>query len=162
MSQEELNKQATEQNNTETEIEDIKEKMLKKKNIYYSIYRENEFIGWFYLYDINQKYKRANLSLGIKENLRGHILSLKAINTIIENLFESGFNRLGLEIEDTNQTMLKLVKHMEKIGFKYEGKLRDNYGLNINSNVWSLLKREYNKKEDFIDFSSLDKIINEI
>ena len=40
--------------------------------------------------------------------------------------------------------MLKLAKHLEKIGFKYEGKLRDNYGIDINSNVWSLLKREYN------------------
>ena len=48
------------------------------------------------------------------------------------------------EIEDTNVTMLKLAKHLEKIGFKYEGKLRDNYGIDINSNVWSLLKREYN------------------
>ena len=66
------------------------------------------------------------------------------INKVIKTLFDIGFNRLGLEIEDTNVTMLKLAKHLEKIGFKYEGKLRDNYGIDINSNVWSLLKREYN------------------
>ena len=69
------------------------------------------------------------------------------INKVLKALFEAGFNRLGLEIEDTNITMLKLVKHLEKIGFKYEGKLRDNYGIDINSNVWSLLKREYNFKD---------------
>ena len=46
--------------NIEKEVEEIKEKLLKKKNIYYSIYRKNKFIGWFYLYDINEKYKRAN------------------------------------------------------------------------------------------------------
>ena len=40
------------------EVEEIQQKILKKKNIYYSIYRENEFIGWFYLYDINEKYNR--------------------------------------------------------------------------------------------------------
>ena len=40
------------------EVEEKKKKILKKKNIYYSIYRENEFIGWFYLYDINEKYNR--------------------------------------------------------------------------------------------------------
>lgn len=128
------------------EVEEIKQKILKKKNIYYSIYRENEFIGWFYLYDINEKYKRANLSLGIKADFRGHILSLEMINKVIEILFEAGFNRLGLEIEDTNTKMLKLVKHLENIGFQYEGKLRDNYGININSNVWSLLKRDYKKE----------------
>ena len=66
------------------------------------------------------------------------------INKVIKTLFDVGFNRFGLEIEDTNITMLKLAKHLEKIGFKYEGKLRDNYGIDINSNVWSLLKREYN------------------
>lgn len=67
------------------------------------------------------------------------------ISKVIEILFEVGFNRLGLEIEDTNEKSLKLAKHLERLGFKYEGKLRDNYGENINSNVWSLLKREYFK-----------------
>ena len=129
--------------NINKEIEEIKEKILKKKNIYYSIYRKSEFIGWFYLYDINEKYKRANLSLGIKKDLREHILSFNMIDKVVKTLFDVGFNRLGLEIEDTNITMLKLAKHLEKIGFKYEGKLRDNYGIDINSNVWSLLKREY-------------------
>ena len=37
MSQEELNKQATEQNNTETEIEDIKEDKKVVKNDEYTI-----------------------------------------------------------------------------------------------------------------------------
>ena len=130
--------------NINKEIEKIKEKILKKKNIYYSVYRKSEFIGWFYLYDIHEKYKRANLSLGIKKDLRGHILSFNMIDKVLKTLFDVGFNRLGLEIEDTNITMLKLAKHLEKMGFKYEGKLRDNYGIDINSNVWSLLKREYN------------------
>ena len=104
--------------NINREIEEIKEKMLRKKNIYYSVYRRSEFIGWFYLYDINEKYKRANLSLGINKDLRGQILSFNMINKVIKTLFDVGFNRFGLEIEDTNITMLKLAKHLEKIGFK--------------------------------------------
>ena len=39
--------------NINKEIEEIKEKILRKKNIYYSVYKRSEFIGWFYLYDIN-------------------------------------------------------------------------------------------------------------
>ena len=77
--------------------------------------------------------------------MRGHILSLDMVKSLLENLFSMGFNRLGLEIEDTNVKSLKLAKHLEQIGFQYEGKLRDNYGENINSHVWSLLKREYIK-----------------
>ncbi len=131
--------------NIEEEIKEIKEKMKKKTNIYYAIYKQHQFIGWFYLYDIKETYKRANLSLGIQKDMRGHILSLDMVKSLIENLFSMGFNRLGLEIEDTNIKSLKLAKHLEQIGFQYEGKLRDNYGENINSHVWSLLKREYIK-----------------
>ena len=132
--------------NIEEEIEDIKRKIEKKTNIYYAIYKQNQFIGWFYLYDIKEKYKRANLSLGILKDIRGHIISLEMVKCLIENVFSMGFNRLGLEIEDTNIKSLKLAKHLEQIGFQYEGKLRDNYGENINSNVWSLLRRDYIKK----------------
>ena len=131
--------------NIEEEIEDIKGKIERKTNIYYAIYKQDEFIGWFYLYDIKERYRRANLSLGIQKDMRGHILSLDMVKSLIENLFSMGFNRLGLEIEDTNIKSLKLAKHLEQIGFQYEGKLRDNYGENINSHVWSLLKREYIK-----------------
>ena len=38
--------------NIEEEIEDIKGKIERKTNIYYAIYKQDEFIGWFYLYDI--------------------------------------------------------------------------------------------------------------
>lgn len=131
--------------NIDKELEHINLKLERGDNIYYSIYKNGEFIGWFYLYDIKKGYKRANISLGLTNKKRGHILSLTMIRRVIEELFNMGYNRLGIEIEDTNEESLRMMKHLEKIGFKYEGKLRDNYGIGINSNVWSLLSRDYYK-----------------
>ena len=112
--------------------------------VYYRLYKENEFIGIFYLYQIHYKYHRANLSLGLIPQKRGYTLSLDKIKTIIFKLFDLGFIRLAMEIEDTNEKSLKVARHLEQIGFVYEGKLRNNYGVNINSNVWSIIKKDFN------------------
>lgn len=135
------------QKDNQKEAQHIIKNIEKGKNIYYFLYQEQKLIGIFYLYDIKEEYQRANLSLGLIEAKRGHVLSMKMVRTLIEWLFSIGYNRLGLEIEDTNKESLKLAKHLEKIGFQYEGKLRDNYGININSNVWALLKRDYQKEK---------------
>lgn len=130
--------------NVEKELTVILEKIKQQDHyVYYTIYEGKEFVGIFYLYDIKLPYHRANISLGIIPEKRGHILSMNLIQILIEELFENGLIRLGMEIEDTNEQSLKLAKHLEKIGFQYEGKLRDNYGEGINSNIWSLLKKEY-------------------
>jgi len=115
----------------------------KKSHVYYAIYKQNSFVGLFYLYDIMENFKRANLSLGFIQKKRGFVLTKTRIKTLLNKLFDLGFIRLGLEIEDTNADSLLLIKKLEKIGFKYEGKLRDNYGENINSNIWSILKRDF-------------------
>lgn len=130
----------------------VVEKILNKAKtmdsyLYYLIYCKNTFVGIFYLYDIKKKYSRANITLALVPNKRGFMLSLSRINALIKFLFEIGFNRLGMEIEDDNEASLKLAKHLDLIGFKYEGKLRDNYGIGIHSNVYSLLKSDWSETQ---------------
>lgn len=128
----------------EKEIEIILKKIKDDKSyVYYMIYEKGEFVGIFYLYDMKPEYHRANISLGIVPEKRGHILSIKIVEELIKELFQAGLIRIGVEIEDTNEKSLKMIKHLEKIGFQYEGKLRDNYGEGIHSNIWSLLKKEF-------------------
>ena len=132
------------ENDIDKEIVDMLHKINNTdRYVYYSIYKDSGFIGIFYLYDVNHKNQRANISLGIIPSKRGYVLSIDRMKTLLFELFNLGFIRLAMEIEDTNEKSLRLANHMQNIGFVYEGKLRDNYGININSNVWSILKREF-------------------
>lgn len=131
----------------ENELTFMYQEIEKGNSVYYLIYQEQTFIGIFYIYEVKPKYKRANMSLGIIPDKRGHILTLKVIQSLLNQLFECGFQRLAIEIEDANDASLRMIKHLEKIGFVYEGKLRDNYGENIHSNIWSILKRDFHKQE---------------
>lgn len=116
---------------------------------YYAVYDKEDFSGIFYLYNIKCQYKKANISFGLAPKKRGRVLNLDRICILITKLFEIGFNRLSFEIEDTNKDSLLIAKHLQIIGFMYEGKLQDNYGFGIHSNVYTLLRRNYKsiKKE---------------
>ena len=106
---------------------------------------EKEIIGYFYLYDYKEHYKRCNISIGLIDKYRGKGYTKEIVKIICDEMFKQGIIRIGAEIETTNISSLRC---MSKLGFKKEGILRNQYGENINCIVFSMIKEDWiNKKK---------------
>jgi RimJ/RimL family protein N-acetyltransferase len=101
---------------------------------------KHDLTGIVYIYDYKEKYKTCNIGIGILKDFRGDGICLNIINIICKELILNGMNRIGLEVEDTNESSINMCKKLENIGFKYEGIRRNSYGIGINSLVFSLIK----------------------
>lgn len=108
-------------------------------HMYFVVMKENKTIGVLYFYDYKSKYRKANLAIGFKPQFRGKSLGKIIIESVIKNYMkEDILIRLGLEIETTNNSSIKLV-NTKLHQFKYEGVLRNNYGVEIDCKVYSCI-----------------------
>ena len=133
----------------ETALKEINEALigeLDNSHKHYVIENiEKEIIGYFYLYDYKENYKRCNISIGLVDKYRGKEYTKEIVKIICDEMFKQGIIRIGAEIETTNISSLRC---MSKLGFKKEGILRNQYGENINCIVFSMIKEDWiNKKK---------------
>lgn len=93
---------------------------IGKNNISRAIInRDNEFIGIVELFNISWKNRRAELSITIKQQMRGKGYGYNSINKMLEIAFvEHGINRVFLRVIDTN---IKAINLYKKVGFIQEG-----------------------------------------
>lgn len=106
--------------------------------------KDKEFIGRCSIHSINKRDKRANVSLTIKEKFWGKGYGSEAVTFLTKLAFSKlKLHRLEYGVYSHNERSKKLA---EKLGFKYEGTLRDAKKIGnkyYDRLVYSKLKSEY-------------------
>lgn len=134
----------------ENELEDVKkgleEAKLGRAFTFLAFNEEGEYIGKFKLHSIGEKNKLAHVSISVKEKFWGHGYGTQIVK-FLEKLAFSKFklNRLEYGVYSNNPRSQKLV---EKLGFKYEGTLREAKKIGskyFDRLIYSKLKSEYKK-----------------
>ena len=123
----------------------------KKKNgaLTFLMFNEKkEFIGKCMLCSISGRNKNANISLSIKEKFWGQGYGTEAVQFLEKLAFSKmKLNRLGYDCYSNNLRSKKLA---EKLGFKYEGRLREAKKIGnkyFDRLKHSMLKSEYKKTD---------------
>lgn len=111
----------------------------------------SDAVAIFYLYDINKKWHKANMSIGIHRNYRNTGVAFSITEGVIKWFTTiERFWRLGIEIETTNRVCLQFAENrLSKLGFVKEGVLHCNFGIDGDSEVWSYTINTTREK-DFI------------
>lgn len=105
----------------------------------YLVYKGTEIVGLVYMYGTHLKYKRCNLGIGLSTAYRGTGLGKEIIEDFTSFIVSKyDFTRIGVEIEDSNIASLRMINGLSD--FKYEGKLLNNYGVGIHSNVYAMVR----------------------
>ena len=108
--------------------------------------KNKEFIGRCSIHSINKRDKRANISLTIKEKFWGKEYGTEAVTFLTKLAFSKlKLHRLEYGVYSHNERSMKLA---EKLGFKYEGTLRDAKKIGnkyYDRLIYSKLKSEYKK-----------------
>lgn len=98
------------------------------------------------LMNIHFGYSKAELGIWIREDLQGRGYAAEAAKILCDYGFhQAHLHRIYARIEPTNRPSRKVLK---KVGFHYEGCLRDEKKLNrhwINQECWGLLKSEWKR-----------------
>jgi RimJ/RimL family protein N-acetyltransferase len=90
---------------------------------------------------------RLRLSLWIRSDEAGRGLGTEAGRLLVDHAFKRlGAHRLFIRLDPANRASRKVVR---KLGFRYEGCLREDKRLNgrwVDQECWGLLKTEWKKK----------------
>ncbi len=128
---------------TEREIEEVK----SGRKASFLIFNNNEYIGRCMLHRINNKDKSADVSVSIKEKFWGQSYGNEAVKFLEKIAFSKlKLNRLEYGFYSNNDRSKKLA---EKLGFKYEGTLREAKKIGskyCDRLVYSKLKSQYKNK----------------
>lgn len=127
------------------------EKICRNGDVALSIfYKEKEgekpvLLGAVGLYDINQRHQRATWkTLRIPKKYQGLGLAFEASVMLIDYGFNTlNLNKITNDVFPDNQSIIRLL---EKMGFKEEGRLKQHYfhqGKFKDVLVYSLLREEY-------------------
>ena len=112
---------------------------------HYAIVDENdEYLGTISLKDINDKHKRAEYAIALRESASGKGIGYKATMAILDIAFnELGLNRVYLNVFPENKRAIALYL---KCGFKFEGEFRQHVfirGEFRNLKWYGILRDEY-------------------
>ena len=138
---------ADELKSTRQSIDDVKKKKYGALT-FLMFNAKNEFIGKCMLCSISVRNKNANISLSIKQKFWGQGYGTGAVLFLEKLAFSKmKLNRLGYDCYANNLRSKKLA---EKLGFKYEGRLRE--AKKIGNKYYdrlkhSMLKFEYKNKK---------------
>ncbi|MDD5086935.1 MAG: GNAT family protein [Candidatus Nanoarchaeia archaeon] len=126
-------------------IKKNREKLEKKEEYSLGIELNKEIVGMVSLFNINYKNKNAELGYWIGKPFRGKGYASEAAKMIID----FGFNKLGFRriFAKLNHENTDSIKVLERIGFKYEGRLtkhRFQNGRYCDELRYGLLKEEFN------------------
>jgi RimJ/RimL family protein N-acetyltransferase len=126
-------------------IKKNKEKLKKKEEYSLGIEINNEIVGMVSLFNINYKNKNAELGYWIGKPFRGKGYATEAAKLIIDFGFKKlGFIRIFAKLNHENAESAKVL---ERLGFKYEGRLRKHRfqnGRYCDELRYGLLEEEFN------------------
>jgi len=137
------NELINDKNDIEKLIKSSTEKINKKKLIFLGIFFKNKLIGTIKTYDINLKHSFASLGILLNQEYWYKGIMKEALTYFLDYYFNKlKFNRIEAQTFVKNYPAIKLF---EKLGFKNEGKLRQNFlisGKFEDSYMFSMLRNE--------------------
>lgn len=105
---------------------------------------DGSIVGNVSLKNINQNMFTAEIAYGIGEDYQGRGYGKQAVSLLLSNAFqETELRKIVAHVHDKNIPSLKLL---DRIGFKREGLLREQYLINgepANEFAFGMLKREW-------------------
>lgn len=130
-------------------IESIKasdKELLETGTPRFSIFLEDEIIGTIAFHPINNFHKNGSIGYWIDKSHSGKGYMTEAAKAVVEYGFcVLNLNRIVIRCNTKNLASQKVA---EKLGFQYEGTLRECenlYGQFADNKVYSMLKKEYEK-----------------
>lgn len=122
-------------------IDTLHGKEYERGNKYWLISYEGRYVGIFYVYGYRQEYARCDVAIGLSPCVRGKGVAIEVLKVVCPMILSQGIIRIGVEVEDTNESsMLMMIRVCDEIGFRCEGKLRNQYGRGIDCWVYSLIE----------------------
>jgi RimJ/RimL family protein N-acetyltransferase len=104
----------------------------------------DEVIGTCTLHRIDRAHRRAEIGYIVRRDLWGQGFAHEALTTLLNHAFGAlNLHRLEADIDPRNAASIRSV---EKLGFKYEGHLRERYhigGETQDSVIYGLLEPEW-------------------
>ena len=125
---------------------------LKPKNILFAIYNKNKLIGYGGMVYISWDHKRSEISFLLDSKIKENTTNFhNCFISFISLIFKIAFNELQLNkiYTETFENRIKLIKTIEKIGFKNEGILKQQYFKN--QYISSFIHSYINKKNNILD-----------
>ena len=120
------------------------EKANNKKLIFLGIFLNNKLIGTISIYHIDFKHSFSSLGILLEKQFWRKGIMQEALTYFLDYYFNKlNFNRIEAQTFVENYPAIKLF---EKLGFKNEGKLRQNFliaGKYEDSYLFSMLKSEF-------------------
>ena len=101
-----------------------------------------EFLGDLAINDVNDDNRSCGFRIALRTSAAGLGYGTEAIRLIVDYVFDSGLHRIGLEVYAFNPRARRVY---EKVGFTYEGTLRDALlweGQWIDAELMSLLSTD--------------------
>jgi len=127
-------------------IQKWNKELIEQKSIRWSIWnkKDNIIIGIISIYDINTKHKFASIGSFLDDDYQRRGLMPEARMATVDYAFNIlKINRLEAQVFVGNKPSIKML---EKLGFKKEGKLRQNFMIDNkleDSFVYSILKNDF-------------------